>query len=109
MVSGGGDRPCESLGSGTIQPGQFNIGTGAATVMTAPLLKPKVDITGRIDCCCHVIPNTWEYEITILTTGASLRWFRDNFATQEVVNGKRSGIDPYTYLDRLAADVRAGL
>jgi len=108
VVSGGGDRPCEAIGGGVTEPGYVNIGTGTATVMTTPLLKPKVDMKGRIDCCCHVIPDMWEYEIPILTTGASLRWFRDNFGYEEIEKSRKTGVDPYVYLDSLAEKVEAG-
>ena len=105
---GGGDRPCEALGAGVIEPGYINIGTGTGTVITTPLAKPKVDEAGRIDCCCHVVPNRWEYEVLILTTGASLKWFRDSFCYEELIKGKEEGIDPYVYLDKLAEKVPIG-
>jgi len=108
VVSGGGDRPCEAIGGGVAEPGYVNIGTGTATVMTTPLLKPKVDMEGRIDCCCHVIPGMWEYEIPILTTGASLRWFRDNFGYEEIEKSEKTGVDAYVYFDALAEKVEAG-
>lgn len=108
VVSGGGDRPCESIGAGVTKPGQFNIGTGTATCMTTPLMTPKVDAKGHIDCCCHVIPNMWEYEIVIITTGASFRWFRDTFGSEEVQRSKKTGVDPYVYLNKLATHVKAG-
>ena len=108
VVSGGGDRPCEAIGAGMSRPMQLNIGTGTATVMTTPLVKAKADSTGRIDCCCHVIPNRWEYEIVISTTGASLRWFRDNFASEEVQKAKRTDRGAYEYLDQLAQQVKPG-
>jgi xylulokinase len=107
VVSGGGDRPCESVGAGVTDPGQFNIGTGTATAMTTPLMQPRIDRNGRVDCCCHVIPNMWEYEITILTTGASLRWFRDSFGFQETYT-KKTSLDPYVYFEELASKVSVG-
>jgi xylulokinase len=108
VVAGGGDRPCESLGAGVTEPGHFNIGTGTATVMTTPLSRPKVDRKGGVSCCCHVVPELWEYEIIISTTGASLKWFRDNFSYEELETAKKTGVDPYVYLDSLAANVGTG-
>jgi len=108
VVAGGGDRPCEAIGGGVCELGYINIGSGTSTVMTTPLLKPKVDMKGRIDCCCHVIPNMWEYELPILTTGASLRWFRDNFGYEEIEKSEKTGVDPYVYLDALARKVELG-
>jgi xylulokinase len=108
VVSGGGDRPVEAIGAGTIEVGQINIGTGTATTVTTPLAKPNVDLSGRVDCCCHVIPDMWEYEVAILTTGASLRWFRDNFGFEETESSLKTGIDSYDYVCDLAAKVHAG-
>lgn len=108
VVSGGGDRPCEALGAGVIEPGRMNIGTGTGTMMTTPLREPKVDMKGKVDCCCHVVPVTWEYEVAIIATGASLRWFRDNFAYEEVERSRRFGGNPYDYLVNLASKAPAG-
>jgi len=108
VAAGGGDRPCEALGAGVIAPGQVNIGTGTATCLEVPLPSPRVDLQGRFDCCCHVIPGHWEYEVVILTTGASLKWFRDTFGYEEVQKGRRDGVDPYAYFDALAKEVPPG-
>ncbi|MGQ9781153.1 MAG: xylulokinase [Nitrososphaeria archaeon] len=107
VVSGGGDRPCESLGAGVINPGQMNIGSGTGTAFEVPLTEPKVDRKGRIDCCCHVAPDKWEYEVGLMT-GGSLRWFRDKFGYEEVEKAKASKSDPYKYLDELAEKVEEG-
>lgn len=108
VVGGGGDRPCEAVGSAVVEPSYVNIGTGTGTAITTPLAEPKVDGSGRIDCCCHVVPNTWQYEIVIMTTGASLRWFRDTFGREEIDKGERTSVDPYIYLDELAEQVDPG-
>ena len=108
VVNGGGDRPCEALGAGVIDPGVVNAGTGTATVLTTPLTSPKVDPTGRVDCNFHVIPNTWEYEALINTTGASLRWFRDTFALREKELAERSGVNVYDILVKEAEKVDVG-
>ncbi|MGC8849009.1 MAG: xylulokinase [Candidatus Bathyarchaeia archaeon] len=108
VVSGGGDRPCEALGAGVIEPGRVNIGTGTGTMVTTPLKEPRADPEGKVDCCCHVAPATWEYEVAIIATGASLRWFRDNFAYEEVERSRRTGVDPYDYMVELASKVPPG-
>ncbi len=107
VVSGGGDRPCESLGAGVIARGQMNIGSGTGTAFEVPLTEPNVDRKGRVVCCCHVAPDKWEYEVGLMT-GGSLRWFRDKFGYEEIEKAKASGIDPYKYLDELAERVDEG-
>lgn len=108
VVNGGGDRPCECLGSGATQEGLVNIGTGTGSVVEVPLENPAIDLQGRINCCCHVIPNTWEYEAIIATTGASLRWFRDTFGYEEKAEAQRQGLDPYDLLTERAASINPG-
>lgn len=108
VVNGGGDRPCECLGAGVTRQGQVNIGTGTGSVVEVPLSTPKIDSKARIPCCCHVIPDTWEYEAVIATTGASLRWFRDQFGYEEKVKAKETGKDPYDLLVEKAAGIKPG-
>ncbi len=108
IVNGGGDRPCECLGAGVTQPGMVNIGTGTGSVIEVPLHEPNIDVTSRINCCCHVIPDTWEYEVIIATTGASLRWFRDVFGHEEKAEAKRGIRDSYDLLTEKASKVSPG-
>jgi len=108
VVNGGGDRPCECLGAGVTKEGRVNIGTGTGTVVEVPLSMPKIDEKARIPCCCHVIPDTWEYEAIIATTGASLRWFRDQFGMEEKAEAERTGRSPYDLLIEEAASIKPG-
>jgi len=108
IVNGGGDRPCECLGAGVTQPGPVNIGTGTGSVVEVPLSQPAIDMKGRINCCCHVIPDTWEYEAIITTTGASLRWFRDAFGQDEKAQAGKTGRDPYDLLTEKASLIDLG-
>jgi xylulokinase len=108
VVNGGGDRPCECLGAGVTSEGQVNIGTGTGSAVEVPLAKPRVDEKARIPCCCHVIPETWVYEAIIATTGASLRWFRDQFGGEEKAEAERTDKDPYDLLVESAAAISPG-
>ena len=63
---------------------------------------------GRINCCCHVIPDTWEYEAIVTTTGASLRWFRDAFGQDEKAEAEKTGRDPYDLLTEKASLIDLG-
>jgi xylulokinase len=85
-----------------------NIGTGTGSVFEVPLDEPAIDVKGRVNCCCHVIPNMWEYEIIIATTGASLRWFRDTFGQEEKIEAQEFGRDPYDLLTEKASKVALG-
>jgi len=108
VVNGGGDRPCECVGAGVTQQGEVNVGTGTGSVVEVPLDTPKIDRKAGIPCCCHVIPDAWEYEAVIASTGASLRWFRDQFGYEERVKAEETGRDLYDLLVEKAADVKPG-
>ncbi len=108
VVTGGGDRPCEALGAGAYEEGLVNIGTGTGTVFEVPLSKPRPDPRGLIDCCCHVVPATWEYEIIINATGESLRWFRDNFGYEELCIAREKGTSAYVLFDQEASGIPPG-
>lgn len=108
VACGGGDRPCETLGAGVVKEGMVNVGTGTGSVFEVPLSEPKIDVKGRIDCCYHVVPDTWEYEIIVNATGASLSWFRDNFGLDVVAKARDRGISPYQLFDEEASGTRIG-
>jgi sugar (pentulose or hexulose) kinase len=55
-----------------------------------------------------VIPDTWEYEVIIATTGACLRWFRDTFCGEEKVQAQKLGLDPYDLLTEKAEKTNSG-
>jgi xylulokinase len=108
VVNGGGDRPCECLGAGVTQSGLVNTGTGTGSVFEVPLDKPAIDMQGRVPCCVHVIPDMWEYEVIIATTGATLRWFRDTFGGEEKAQAQRNNLDPYDLLTEKAEKTSLG-
>jgi xylulokinase len=108
VACGGGDRPCEALGAGVVNVGTVNIGTGTGSVFEVPLLQPRIDTSGRIDCCCHVIPDRWEYEILVNSTGASLSWFTDNFGFKKITKAENNGVPQYKFFDEEASIVDAG-
>lgn len=108
VVAGGGDRPCEALGSGTVREGEVNIGTGTGTCFEAPVSQPKPDAKARIDLCVHVVPKTWEYEVVIPATGESLRWFRDQLGSWEVEEAMKKGVSVYSLMLEEASTVSPG-
>lgn len=107
VVGGGGDRQCEAIGSGIIGNG-LSVGTGTATSFTTAITHPEVDLKARVDCCCHVIPDMWVYEANIRTTGACIRWFKENFGYEEIEKAEKNGKSPYRLFDELASKISAG-
>lgn len=102
VVAGGGDRPCEALGSGIGADGVME-STGTTSNVSAPLAKPPARIEGGTLCSRHVVPGYFLLEQGMSTTGALLRWFRDRFAFEERQKALSSGADPYDLISEEAA------
>jgi len=108
VVSGGGDQQCNAIGAGAVAPRSASIGIGAATAPSITIDRPILDPQMRIPCCCAAVPGRWELEPPIWTTGALLRWFRDQMGAEAVAAANRQKIDPYEVLTAEAAGVPLG-
>ncbi|MHA1721067.1 MAG: FGGY-family carbohydrate kinase [Promethearchaeota archaeon] len=100
IITGGGDQQCAALGVGVIKPGRMKCTTGTGSFILGYLDKPTFDSKKRVLCSCAAIPGKWVQEASIFTSGAVLRWFRDNIGAEERIkaeNALKEGktIDPY--------------
>jgi len=95
VVSGAGDQQSAALGVGVVSPGNVKLTTGTGSFMLAFLDKPNFDSKQRVLCSCHAIPGAWVQEASIFTTGAFLRWFRDELGTEECRKADEQNQDPY--------------
>ncbi|MFX1277041.1 MAG: FGGY-family carbohydrate kinase [Promethearchaeota archaeon] len=102
VVTGAGDQQSAALGVGVISPGDVKCTTGTGTFILAYLDNPSFDPEKRVLCSCHAIPNAWVQEASIFTSGAALKWFRDEIGYQECVAAEE-GQDPYVIIDKEAA------
>ncbi|GAH89778.1 unnamed protein product, partial [marine sediment metagenome] len=94
VVTGAGDQQSAALGVGVVSPGKIKCTTGTGSFILAYLSQPKFDPEKRVLCSCHAVPGTWVQEASIFTTGAVLRWFRDQIGNAECV-AAQEGQDPY--------------
>ena len=94
VVTGAGDQQSAALGVGVVSPGKIKCTTGTGSFILAYLSQPKFDPEKRVLCSCHAVPGTWVQEASIFTTGAVLRWFRDQIGNAECVTAQE-GQDPY--------------
>lgn len=108
VVTGGGDVQLGSAGLGVVEAGEVAVlgGTFWQQLVNMPTAKtdPKMDI--RINP--HVIPGISQAEGITFFSGLVMRWFRDALCQSETAEAKRRGIDPYAYLEELAAKVPVG-
>lgn len=94
VISGAGDQQSAALGVGVVSPGDIKCTTGTGSFILAYLDRPKFDPEKRVLCSCHAIPGAWVQEASIFTSGAVLRWFRDQIGYKECIEA-HEGQDPY--------------
>jgi len=94
VVTGAGDQQSAALGVGVVSPGEIKCTTGTGSFILAFLSQPKFDPEKRVLCSCHAVPGAWVQEASIFTTGAVLRWFRDQVGYEECA-AAQEGQDPY--------------
>lgn len=113
VIAGAGDQQCAALGVGVVKPGRMKCTTGTGSFILAYLDEPTFDIKKRVLCSCAAIPGKWVQEASIFTTGAALRWFRDNVGMGESIQAyiaqqKGENIDPYDLITEQAAQSPVG-
>ncbi|MEM4311712.1 MAG: FGGY family carbohydrate kinase [Nitrososphaerales archaeon] len=100
VVIGAADSACAALGLGTVNDGEAFETTGTSSVLAVVSNKPLFD--SRLINRCHVKENLWLLMGAMSTTGASLRWFKDNFFSYEVFLAKELKVSPYEIIDEEA-------
>ncbi|MHA1915114.1 MAG: FGGY-family carbohydrate kinase [Promethearchaeota archaeon] len=95
VVTGAGDQQSAALGVGVVTPGEMKCTTGTGSFILAYLDTPNFDPQKRVLCSCHAIPGAWVQEASIFTSGATLRWFRDEIGQAEFTLAEEKGQDPY--------------
>ncbi len=95
VITGAGDQQAAALGVGVVSPGKMKCTTGTGSFILAYLSEPNFDPEKRVLCSCHAIPGTWVQEASIFTSGAVLRWFRDQIGEKECLLAQEKGKDPY--------------
>jgi D-xylulose kinase len=108
VITGAGDQQSAALGVGITSPGTIKLTTGTGSFILAFLEKPNYDPKRRVLCSCHAVPETWVQEASIFTTGAYLRWFRDEIAYKECTEAEDQNLDAYDIITREASDSNVG-
>jgi len=108
VVAGAGDQAASGCGNGVVSKGIISATLGTSGVVFAFSDKVLKDSAGRIHTMCHAVPGTWHLMAVSLSSGGSLRWFRDNFCQEEILTAKKEGKDPYEIMTAEAAKITAG-
>ncbi len=107
VITGAGDQQSAALGVGVISPGDVKCTTGTGSFVLAYLKKPSFDPKKRVLCSCHAIPNIWVQEASIFTSGAALKWFRDEIGYPERIKAEDDQ-EAYIIIDEEAKKSPAG-
>jgi xylulokinase len=106
VTAGTVDGAAAALEAGAVASGTAAEMTGTSTVLLMP------DETGVTEpafiAMPHAVPRVRLLLGAMSSSGASLRWFRDQFGREEVDAGREAGEDPYDILTRDAKRVPAG-
>lgn len=103
VVAGGHDQPCGALGAGIVEPGRAMYATGTVECICPAFDRPVfADDLFRSNLCTYdfTLPGMYTTVAFSLTGGNLLRWFRDQWAHQEVAEAARTGADPYDLILR---------
>jgi xylulokinase len=106
VVTGGHDQPCSALGGGIIRANVAVDSTGTVECVTPAMEKPVLNDTmleSNFPCYCHVKKGMYVTLAFHFGAGSVLKWYRDNFAHDEVSRSTQEGVSPYKILDREAA------
>lgn len=108
VVVGAGDGPLTVLGSGAVKPGQLGIIIGTAGVYGLVSNRPDLDPEMRHHVCCFPRPNSWLLLCLQMNTASALKWFKDVFGYEEVLQSEKEGLSPYKLMDMKASSSSVG-
>ena len=81
VAAGGGDNACAAVGCGVVSPGKAFTTVGTSGVVYAHTDRPIIDKAGRVHTFCCAVPGKWHVMGVTQAAGLSLKWFRENFAS----------------------------
>lgn len=83
VVIGGADTQCAMLGMGAVQPGDTGIALGTYGPQQMVLDRPVISDPEYAWSGCHILPDRWVLESSIMEAGQAFRWVRDSFYASE--------------------------
>lgn len=101
VVTGGHDQPCSALGAGAIEPGVAVYSSGTVECITPAFQHPVFTGSLRRNNLCtydHCAPGMYATVAFSLTGGNLLKWFRDEFGSEESEAARIIKRDPYELL-----------
>jgi len=104
VVAGSGDTVCSALSAGVVKSNDLMLMYGTTGCFVYCTKEACPDPRFYFDF--HVVPGMYALNGCMATSGMLLRWFRDNFCRELLVNQNK--VDPYRILDEEAESMIAG-
>ena len=109
IIVGVGDAQAQTLGLGVTKTGQASCNIGTSSALRIVSNKLIIDKSPECRFFTYVIiPGLWMLGGAAGTTGAVLRWFRDNFGACEMELSKSLNMSPYEIMDLEAQRSQVG-
>ena len=81
VVGGAGENAAAAEGCGAVRENRAFTTIGTSGVVYAHTEKPVIDPKGRVHTFCCAVPGKWHVMGVTQSAGLSLKWFRENFAS----------------------------
>jgi len=107
VVAGSADQTAGAIGMGAIKPNQVTSLIGTAGVVSANTSRAKPDPDKKLMCWAHAVPGIWQNLGVMQTSGATLRWFRNNIDVNKIHPGENQA-SGYKEYNRRANEVPPG-
>jgi autoinducer 2 (AI-2) kinase len=107
VVVGGADTQLALHGIGAVCGTPTVVG-GTFWQTTAITRSALIDPSRRLRTLCHVEPDTWMIEGIGFLSGLAMRWFRDAFCPDAIVEAHSSGVSGFDVMERWAASIPIG-
>lgn len=108
VVMGGGDVQMGSAGLGVVERSECAVLGGTFWQQVVNIDAGIVDPSMNLRINPHVVTGLSQAEGITFFAGMIMRWFRDSLAKKERDEAIYTGVDPYAYLERMAADIPVG-
>ncbi|MBQ8804286.1 MAG: hypothetical protein IJZ53_11675 [Tyzzerella sp.] len=102
VIIAGGDQQNAAVALGVLSSGRAEANTGTGSFVISALDRPVFDESARVLCQASAIAGQWIMEAGIFNTGATYRWFKEQFCDDLV------GDDVYNRMNAEAANSTVG-
>ncbi len=107
LVAAAGDKACEVLGSGALEPhiGAISLGTTASINTTH---RRYVEVIPIVPPYPAAVPGAYSLEVQVFRGYWMIEWFKREFGGEEVARALAAGVEPETLFDDLLAATPPG-